>query len=344
MGPASLLVLGALGRNFPRFDPHPDVCVVIGALVLAYWWALTRLGPRRLGPGVPVASRNNIVAFGFAAGTLFVFSEYPIHDLAEHYLFSVHMVQHLVITMVSAPLLLLALPAWLMRTLLVEPRAVYRVVRQVTRPVVALIIFNGFLVLTHWPNVTNETTHNEVFHFCVHVVLFATGLIAWMPMINRLPELPRMSYPQRMLYLFLQSIVPTVPGAFLVFASGLVYKAYAGRPELLGISAIGDQQVSGALMKLGGGAILWGVLTYTFFKWVSEEQSRDRVGRSEGVGRRVVAPTMEELGGGLGQPHAVVRSATGEPLARDEAEGEGLPAVLTWADVARELERTPPPS
>jgi putative membrane protein len=315
MGAPTFLTLGTVGGGFPHFTAHPDVWLVMGSLVVCYWWALTRLGPEAVGPGKQVASRGNIVSFVFAVLTLWVFSDYPIHDLAEHYLFSVHMTQHIVYTMVSAPLLLLAIPPWLMHKLLVERRGIYRIARQVTRPVFALLIFNGFLVLTHWPNVTNETTHNEAFHFGMHVLMFGSALIAWMPMINRLPELPRMSYPQRMLYLFLQSLVPTVPGAFLVFASGVVYKAYVGRPELLGFSAIGDQQIAGAVMKLGGGAILWGVLTYTFFKWVSEEQSRDR-------GDRDQTPSMGELGG----PDVV------------------LPGVLTWDDVARELERTPPAS
>ena len=310
-------VLGAaLASGFPRFHVHPDVVLVMTALVVAYWWALARLGPRRLGPGTPVASRGNIVAFGCSAGTFLVFSMWPIHDLAEHYLFSVHMVQHLVYTTVAAPLLLLALPPWLMRALFVERRWVYRVVRQITRPVVALVLFNAFLVLTHWPNVTNETTHNEFFHFGVHLVMVGTALVLWMPMINQLPELPRLSYPQRMLYLFLQSFVPTVPASFLTFSSGVVYKAYAGRPELLGFSAVSDQQVAGAVMKIGGGIILWGILTYTFFRWVRDEQARDAEERAQ---RRA---------GSLVEPGSHLE----------------LPDVLTWDDVERELQRTPPAS
>jgi putative membrane protein len=252
------------------------VWLLVGALILSYWWALSRIGPRHVAAGRPVASRGNITAFCFGVGSLWIFAEYPIHDLAEHYLFSVHMVQHLVITMVAAPLLLLALPPWLMRLLLVEPRRVYRVARHVTRPVVAMVIFNAFLVLTHWPVVTNETTLNELFHLGVHVVMFATALILWMPMVNRLPELPRLSYPARMVYVFLQSFVPTVPASFLTFSTGIVYKAYVGHPELLGLKGITDQQIAGAVMKIGGGFVLWGLMGYTFFKWVAEEQTRDR--------------------------------------------------------------------
>jgi putative membrane protein len=294
---SAALVVGAVNAGFPRFHLHPDVWLVVSSIVVSYWWALSRLGPRLVPPGQEVASRGNKVAFVLGVGTLWIFAEYPIHDLAEHYLFSVHMLQHLVFTTVSAPLLLLALPPWLMRWLLVSPRRVYAVARQVTRPAVALVIFNTFLVLTHWPNVVNETTHNEAFHLCVHTVMFGTALILWMPMINRLPELPRMAYPQRMLYLFLQSIVPTVPASFLTFSTGVVYKAYVGRPELLGFSAISDQQVAGVIMKIGGGAVLWGLAGYTFFKWFAAEQARDHV-----------------------------------------------PDTLTWDDVARELERTSPPS
>jgi putative membrane protein len=319
---ASLLVGVTAPSGFPPFHLHPDVFLVTTALALSYWWALARLGPRVLPAGQAVATRGNIICYSIAVFTLWIFAEWPIHDLAEHYLFSVHMVQHLVFTTVSAPLLLLGLPPWLMRRLLVEPKRVCAVVRQVTRPVVALVIFNAFLVLTHWPTVTNETTHNEVFHFGVHSVLFVTALILWMPMINQLPELPRLSYPQRMIYLFLQSFVPTVPASFLTFSTGVVYKAYAGRPELLGFSAVSDQQVAGAIMKIGGGAILWGILTYTFFKWVSEEQQRDRLERKAAKEAKAAMDSAALAGG---------------------TDDGTLPSTLTWEDVARELERVPPP-
>jgi len=86
--------------------------------------------------------------------------------------------------------------------------------------------------------------------------MFATALILWMPMVNQLPELPRLSYPARMVYLFLQSFVPTVPASFLTFSTGIVYKAYLGHPELLGLKGITDQQIAGAVMKIGGGFVL----------------------------------------------------------------------------------------
>jgi putative membrane protein len=310
--------------GFPPFHLHPDVFVVTAALALSYWWALAVLGPRVLPAGQRVATRNNILCYSIGLFLLWVFAEWPIHDLAEHYLFSVHMVQHLVFTTVSAPLMLMGLPPWLMHKLLVQPKKVHAIAKQVTRPVVALVIFNSFLVLTHWPTVVNETTHNEPFHFGVHTVMFGTALILWMPMINQLPELPRLSYPQRMLYVFLQSFVPTIPASFLTLSTGVVYKAYAGRPELLGFSTISDQQVAGAIMKLGGGAILWGIMGYTFFKWVAEEQRRDRVEREA-------------------ERAAKAAGANGSAPAEAHPAGEGLPATLTWDDVARELERVPPP-
>jgi putative membrane protein len=315
-------LIGSASPSPWKFDPHLDVVLVTTLLVLAYWLALTRLGPRYAPAGQPVASRGNKIAFFLCALSLFVFAEWPIHDLAEHNLFSVHMLQHLVFTTVSAPLLLLALPPWLLRLTLVRPRAVYAVARQVTRPVVALVIFNAFLVLTHWPNVTNETTHNEPFHFGVHVVMFGTALILWMPMINSLPELPRLTYPQRIIYLFLQSIVPTIPSAYLIFASGVVYKAYLHGPQAVGISPIADQQVAGVVMKLGGGAILWGLCGYTFFKWYGEEQRRDA---------RLLKQRAAQI------------EARPDAAAGEQPVPEYLPETLTWDDVAAELERTPPP-
>jgi len=288
--PAFVSATGPVTKFSWRFHLHPDVWLVAAALILAYSWALIRLGPSRAVPAdgagevgkggpnpTPSASRRHIVCFELGVAVMLVVSTWPVHDLAEHALFSVHMTQHLMITAVMTPLLLLGMPPWLMRVVFVERPAIYRVSKQVFRPVPAMVIFNAFLVLTHWPTVTNRTTHDELFHLSVHLVMFLTAVCLWMPMINTLPELPRLSHAQRLVYLFVQSIVPTVPASFLTLSTGVVYKAYAVAPRTVGLSPITDQQIAGAVMKLGGGAILWALAGYTFWRWWVEELRRDHL-------------------------------------------------------------------
>ena len=84
--------------------------------------------------------------------------------------------------------------------------------------------------------------------------------------------MPTLSYPGRMVYLFLQSIVPTVPASFLTFGTQPLYSFYATAPRIWGVSVLTDQTVAGLIMKLLGGAILWTVLAVVFFKWFFVEQ------------------------------------------------------------------------
>jgi len=200
-----------------------------------------------------------------------VAASYPMHDIAEHYLFSVHMFQHLLLSLVFPPLIIRGMPAWMMRYVL-KPKGI-RVAQFLTKPVIALILFNTVVAVTHIPNVVNMTTHNEGFHFGMHVILVSTSFIMWSPVLTPLMELPKLSYPPRMMYLFVQSLVPTVPASFLTFGHTVLYRAYLHAPtRLFGISALTDQLISGLEMKLLGTAILWGFIAVYFFRWANVEE------------------------------------------------------------------------
>jgi putative membrane protein len=193
-------------------------------------------------------------------------------ELADHYLFTAHMVQHMIIAFVAPPLLLLGMPVWLLRRLL-TPRPLFKTVRAATKPVTAFLAFNGMIVLLHWPALMNETLRSEPVHFAVHLGVLLTALMMWWPVIDPLPELSRLSDPAKMFYLFLQSIIPTVPASFLTFASRPIYTFYRSVPRLWGISVVTDQRIAGLIMKIGGGFLLWGVITVMFFRWHAREEA-----------------------------------------------------------------------
>ena len=260
------------------WTPHPDVWLLIVVLGGGYAYAVRRIGPRRVGPGQRAASGAQIGAFGAGLTALWVGADWPVHDLAEGYLYSVHMVQHLLFTLLAPPLLLLGTPAWLAREIL-QPPAVFRVVRYLARPVPALAAFNALLVITHWPALVDFTLRSEPAHFAAHAAIFSTALLMWCPVVGPLPEFRLQSPPAQMLYLFLQSIVPTVPASFLVFAERPIYRFYESVPRLWGLSAGEDQRIAGLLMKLGGGLLLWTVITVVFFRWLAAEEESDEQAR-----------------------------------------------------------------
>jgi putative membrane protein len=256
---------------YPSWEAHPDVWLIVGLFAAGYAIGIMRLGPRWATPGMPVVTRFQVMCWSLGVLALWVASDYPVHDIAERYNFSVHMVQHLVFTMVAAPLLLLGLPAWLLRRLL-APRWLFDAVRTLSRFVPALIVFNLVLVFTHWPLVVNEALTSGVVHFLVHVLLVVSSFIVWMPIVSPLPEIPRLAPVMQMLYLFAWSIVPTVPASFLTFGASPLYKFYEGVPHLFGLSTLEDQQTAGLIMKIGAGLLLWGIIAVVFFRWASEEE------------------------------------------------------------------------
>lgn len=257
------------------YHPHPEVWVLVVGTACWYEWALRRVGPSRVHPIERVVTRRQVLAFAAGLATLWIASDWPVHDLAERYLYSVHMVQHLLIALVAAPLLMVGTPAWLWRWLL-QPRPVFAAARLFGRPIVGLVVFNGVIALTHAPIVVNTSVGNEPMHFFLHLLLFTSAICMWLPVLNPLINLPRLSHPGRMLYLFLMSLVPTVPASFLTFGHTVLYKHYETVPRLWGTTALGDQLVAGLLMKIGGGAILWSLIAWYFFKWATTEE-RERV-------------------------------------------------------------------
>ncbi len=254
-----------------QWSPNPQVWAVVVALLGGYAYCLRRLGPRHLGPGEPAATPAQKAYWLLGVLTLWVASDWPVDTLADHYLFSVHMLQHMIYALISAPLLLLGLPRWLLRLPLRNPR-VMRVARQLTRPAAGLIAFNFTFIAIHWPPVVDLQLQSEAFHLLIHVVILVSGLLMWWPVVSPLPELARLSDPGKMLYLFLQSVLPTIPASFLTFGHHLFYSVYAGGPRYFGISPITDQMISGLTMKIVGGMLLWGVIAAIFYRWYQREE------------------------------------------------------------------------
>ena len=174
----------------------------------------------------------------FLVGILILFIALlsPIHELGDNYLFSAHMVQHLLLISVVCPLLLLGTPAWLLRPMLRHPR-VMGAARTLTRPVVAFVLFNLVFAFWHLPVLYDLALRQQGIHILEHIMFLGAGLIMWWPILSPLPELPRSPYVVQMLYLFLQPTVPSILGAIITFSDGTLYAWYAEAPRIWGISA-----------------------------------------------------------------------------------------------------------
>jgi putative membrane protein len=195
----------------------------------------------------------------------------PLHELSEQYLFTAHMVQHLLLISLAVPLMLLGTPAWLLRPALDHP-LLARLLRAATKPVVALLLFNGTLAFWHLPEMYDWALWSHNAHILEHVMFFTTAVILWWPIFSPLPELPRLSYPLQILYLFVQSLVPGVIAALVTFADRVIYPTYDAAPRITHLSPLADQQMAGLIMKIVGTFMLWLLATVIFFIWANREE------------------------------------------------------------------------
>ena len=257
--------------GFADWHPHYDVWVVLGAIAIGYLVTIKTWGVTNRVAGRPPATTKQVVSFFVGLAILWIGADFPLHELSEDYLFSMHMVQHTLFSLVAPPFLLLGMPKWLLRKIL-EPKWAFKVARALTKPFVALVTFNAVIVITHWPMLVNLSVTSEPIHFVVHLVVFSASMMMWFPVIAPLPELARLSEPAKMVYLFLQSVIPTVPASFLTFASTPIYSVYAGFPRLWGVDVVTDLRMSGLIMKLGGGLLLWISIAIVFFRWSAKEE------------------------------------------------------------------------
>ena len=263
-----------------RFQTNVEVYLLVAFLIGAYVYAVREIGPKAVGPGEQVISRRNRWCFVGAMSILFSASTWPIHQIGEDYLYSVHMLQHMMLSYFMAPLVLLATPEWLLRVL-VGNGASYRVVRFLSKPVVAGVLFNGVVMILHVPGVVNTATVNGPLHYLLHLVVVVAALLMWIPVVGPLREL-QMKTGGKMIYLFLQSVVPTVPAAWLAMAEGPVYRHYGNQPvRVWGVGVLDDQQIAGVIMKIGGGIFLWTIVIYMFFKRFGMVTARENSYRPE---------------------------------------------------------------
>ncbi len=262
-------LLHIAGYEWLDWDVHLDVILICVLLEGAFLYAVTRMRPQI--SGASQVKRRQVILFSLGVLSIYAATGSPLHDLAENYLASAHMIQHVLLTLVAAPLLLAGIPAWLWQALLRTP-GVMRIAKPLTQPVMAFALFNAALLLVHLPETIDLQLRVHVFHLSMHALLLGAGLLMWWPILSPIPELPRLNPPLQMGYLFLQSLLPAVMASFVTFADTVVYDFYADAPRIWNMTALDDQQVAGGAMKLTATFILWSYMTVVFFRWYFQEE------------------------------------------------------------------------
>jgi putative membrane protein len=211
-----------------------------------------------------------VKALSFFAGLAVLFGSLtgPVHDLSDYYLFSAHMVQHLLLAFAMPPLLLYGTPGWMLAPLLARWPRLAALGRALTRPAAAFAAFNLVLVAWHLPPAYNLAMANHPIHIVQHLMIMAVAVLLWWPVLSPLEELPRAPYPVQLLYLFVVGLPMVVVSIFITMADQVLYPYYAEAPRVW--SALGphaDQHLGGLIMWIPGGLVFLVAISVVFFRW-----------------------------------------------------------------------------
>jgi putative membrane protein len=250
---------------------HWEWSVLLGCGLLALLHLLA-LGPwrRRLGADSDTIEWGRAASFLSGLAVVVVSLDGPLHDLSDLYLFSAHMVQHLLLGQVFPPLLLLGLPPWLLRRLL-SPPGVRRAWGWIAGMPAGFALFSLTLCLWHLPLFYDLMMRNHGAHIAMHLVYMATAVLLWWPIVGGEAVERPLSEPAQMLYLFLISTPMMAVAAAIVFAGQPLYEWYALAPRLWGLSALEDQKMGALIMWIPGSLFWWGVMSVVYFRWASRE-------------------------------------------------------------------------
>lgn len=260
------------------WQAYPGVWLFIGLLAVGYL-ALAR---RAAAAGDPVDGRRRATFLGGLA-ILWLALDWPIGALGAGYLASVHMAQFLMIALLAPPLMLLGLPRAVYARLGERPLTL-AALRVLTHPLIALAVFGVVVYWTHLPGVVDVLMVTQVGSFALDLVWLLGGFVFWWPVVAPVPERPGFPAGLKMGYLFLATVINTLPYAFLTFGDLPFYGLYELAPPVSGITTRQDQQIAGLLMKMGGGVILWTAITILFFRWFQQEEATSPAGEAGGAG------------------------------------------------------------
>lgn len=249
--------------------------VLIGgllALLVAYGAAVGPLR-ERLAPGTPF-DRGKAIWFGAAIVLFYLVEGSPLHDLAERYLLSAHMLQHLLLSYVVARMFIVGVPAWLWRAVLLN-RVMAPIAKRALRPTTAFVVFSLFFALWHVPVIYEGALMNPTLHHIEHIAFLITAIMLWWPILSPLPEIPRAPHLVQMAYLFTIPIAQLPVFAAITFSPDVVYRTYEVAPRVYPwLSPLADQALAGAIMKVMGLAFFSVPFTRIFFDWYQRENQR----------------------------------------------------------------------
>jgi putative membrane protein len=253
------------------FDPVVVLALVAAGALYAHGLTLVR-------PAKPSFPRWRGACFLSSLGVFSLALLSPIQAYSGR-LFSVHMVQHLLLTMVAAPLMVLGTPVLLalrasspsFRSRVLAPLVHGRAAALISNPVVAWSSFTVALWGSHFSNLYQAALGNDAVHGLEHLLYLGAALLFWRPIVGLEVGPARLSHPGRLLYLFLAMPQMAFLGLAIYSSDQVLYPHYVTTASALGTSALADQHLAGALMWIASMVLMLPAMAFVLFDWMRKE-------------------------------------------------------------------------
>jgi len=243
-------------------------------------------------------TRKEAALFTTGIVLLYLIKGSPL-DLMGHLMFYAHMIQMAMLYLVIAPILIVGIPKWIWRNVL-NQKFVKPVFQFFTRPLIALVLFNGMFSFYHVPLIFDVIKTNMWLHASYTSLLFVISIFMWWPLVNDLEEYQTLSGIKKIGYIFADGILITPACALIIFADSPMYATFSdptawmqalelcvpqttlaslnlSGPEMFNsLSLIDDQQLGGVLMKIIQEIVYGVVLAQVFFKWYRKDAAEGK--------------------------------------------------------------------
>jgi putative membrane protein len=246
------------------FDP-----TVYAGLVVLYF------GHAWLARGLDDVERKRSLFFGLGVLTIWAALETPVDTIADHYLDSVHMLQHVLLGFVAPPLMLLGLSPGMVARLVRVPG-----LRAITEPVPAQLVAAAVMIGWHLPPLYDATLYSEPLHVFEHLTFIVAGVLLYWPMLQATSAHARwqMSPGVKLLYMLVATLPQDGVALALIFSRVPFYEYYAHAPRLVpSLDPVTDQTVAGAVLMTLGKLTMGVAAIAVFIHWFGGELEEDRL-------------------------------------------------------------------
>lgn len=267
-------------------------------LIISFYLYITGVGRHRFKNSEPISTKQK--TFFLSSMILFYLVKGSPVDLLSHLMLSAHMTQMAILYLVIPPILLMGMPAWVLRKVINFP-VIKPVFSFFSKPLIALFVFNVLFSLYHLPVVFDFIKVDMVYHTLYTAVMFLGAFIMWWPLVNPLPEEQRLSGIKKIGYIMADGMLLTPACALIIFAEQPLYSTYSeltawlaalelcvpagtlsgldlGGPEMFNsMPLLEDQRLGGVIMKIIQEIMYGCILAYVFFSWARKEREKDEL-------------------------------------------------------------------